>query len=102
VKVSRHNDKGIDPQTFFLYTEIQALRNNFASGFVDEYGQPFKYGEGDIIQSHVSYDAIAFHVDIIFAPGRPSVFISARSEAIAEPSRQLKELTCRDNSRKRK
>lgn len=49
MKVSWHDHVGIDPQIFFLDTEIQTIGGNFAGSFLDEDGQPFNDGEGDVI-----------------------------------------------------
>jgi hypothetical protein len=46
-------------------TKVQAVRDDLAGRFIDEYRQPFHDGKGDITQSHSGDNAIAFHAAII-------------------------------------
>jgi hypothetical protein len=46
VSMSRHDNKGIDPQEFMLVTEIETFGQDEAGCFGDENGQPVNNGKG--------------------------------------------------------
>ena len=73
MKMCGHDHIGIDPQILFLNTKVEAVSDDLAGCFLDEAGQPFRDGEGDVIQPHVGDDAIAFHTDIIRLAWGPSL-----------------------------
>src|SRR6476620_8732478 len=57
----RHDDVVIDPQALLVMAEVEAFRDDLAGRCRDKYRQPVRHAEGDVEQSPVGMEAVAFH-----------------------------------------
>src|SRR5262249_23576837 len=65
VQMCGHDDVGIGPQTLVAMTVVETVRDDFAGGLGDEYGQPVNHGEGDVEQAAIGMEAVSFHGESI-------------------------------------
>jgi hypothetical protein len=65
MQVGGHNHVSVDRQVFIADTLIKTVCDDFTGDFVDENGQPFHDGEGQIVHTDIADNAVAFHGKII-------------------------------------
>src|SRR5579884_1108665 len=63
VQMRRHDDEGVDAQVLLAMAKSQAIRDDLASSFADEDGQPLDDGVRDEIDGGFGVNAVTLHDD---------------------------------------